>query len=197
MEDVSRILGTLRENSGRVMGHLCVAAMPRVRVVLWSQARIGDWTRAMQATLGQVYPGATGYTPGRDEMRLLLNSASSLEAVHEYAHLVSMQVNPTIPNNPRWLWEAVAVYEAGTAPDLRTWTDGDLTFPGLQALNQYNSALPYRWGYHVALALIERWGDDGLLGVIRANGDLQGTFGITDAAFGAYAEAYVRRLARP
>ncbi|NJD18687.1 MAG: hypothetical protein FIA95_05310 [Gemmatimonadetes bacterium] len=149
----------------------------------------------MQATLGQVSPGATGYTPAKDEMRLLLNPASPLESVHEYAHLVSWQVNPTIPNNPRWLWEAVAVYEAGSAPDLRTWSDAELTFPGLPALNQFNSPLPYRWGYHVARAVIERWGDDGYLALIRSNGNLQGTLGISEAAFGAYVEGFVRSMA--
>jgi hypothetical protein len=194
--DVSGVLGTLTESSPRVRAHLRVPEMPRIRVAIWSRTRMDDWERAMQAALGQVYPGATGYTPARDEMRLLLNAASPTEAVHEYAHLVSMQVNPAISNNPRWLWEAVAVYEAGIAPDVRAWADGALTFPGLPALNQYSSPLPYLWGFHIALAVIERWGDDGFLALIRSNGDLRGTLGITDAEFGAYVEGVVRRLAR-
>ena len=32
-------------------------------------------------------------------------------AVHEFAHGVSLHVNPRFGNNPRWLWEAVAIYE--------------------------------------------------------------------------------------
>lgn len=194
-DDVSGILEALRGNSGRIRAHLRVAEMPRVSIAVWSPSHRDDWTQAMQAALGQVYSGATGYTPRKDEMRLLLNPASPLEAVHEYAHLVSFQVNPTIGNNPRWLWEAVAVYEAGSAPDLRTWTDADLKFPGLAALNQYDSPLPYRWGYHVAMAVISRWGDDGYLALIRSNGDLQGALGITEAAFGAYVEGFVRGVA--
>ena len=31
---------------------------------------------------------------------------------HEFAHCVSLKINPAIGNNPRWLWQAVALYEA-------------------------------------------------------------------------------------
>ncbi|HSW28380.1 MAG TPA: hypothetical protein VLH75_02700 [Longimicrobiales bacterium] len=189
---MTRILDALRANADRIGGHLRVTVMPRVRVSVWAPSHRDDWNSAMQAALGQVYPGVTGYTPRNDEMRLLLNPASPLESVHEYAHLVSWQANPTIPNNPRWLWEAVAVYEAGSAPDVRTWSDAELTFPGLPALNQYDSPLPYRWGFHVAQAVITRWGDDGYLALLRTNGDLWGALGITEGAFGAYVEEFVR-----
>jgi len=192
---VSAILVALTENSDRIKEHLRITNMPRIRVSIWSQTRMNDWDNAMRAAIGQVYPGATGYTPAPDRICLLFNAASPTESVHEYAHLVSMQVNPTIPNNPRWLWEAVAIYEAGVGPDLSTWSDGALAFPGFQALNQYNSALPYLWGFHIALAIIQRWGDDGFLELIHANGDIQGTFGITDAEFGEYVEGFVRSLA--
>jgi hypothetical protein len=193
--DVARILEALRGNADRIEGHMRVTAMPRVRVSLWAQSHRDDWNRAMKAATGQLYAGATGYTPASDEMRLLLNPASPLESVHEYAHLVSWQANPTIPNNPRWLWEAVAVYEAGSAPDLRTWSEAELTFPGLQALNQYDTPLPYRWGFHIAQAVIARWGDDGYVSLIRTNGNLQSALGITEAAFGAYVEEFVRGVA--
>ncbi|MHB1192080.1 MAG: hypothetical protein ACYC6F_03460 [Longimicrobiales bacterium] len=193
--DVAGILEALRSSAERIEGHLRVTAMPRVRVSVWAQSHRDGWNRAMEAATGQLFPGATGYTPANDEMRLLLNPASPLESVHEYAHLVSWQVNPTIPNNPRWLWEAVAVFEAGSAPDVRTWSDAELRFPGLQALNQYDSPLPYRWGFHVAQAVIARWGDDGYVSLIRTNGDLRGSLGITEAAFGAYVEEFVRGVA--
>ena len=39
--------------------------------------------------------------------------------VHEFAHCVSLQVNPRIANNPRWLWESVAIYESRQSVDLR------------------------------------------------------------------------------
>ena len=53
--------------------------------------------------------------------------------VHELAHCVSLRVNPRIGNNPRWLWESVAVYEAGQQVDLRTVPYmAALAPPGLQ-----------------------------------------------------------------
>lgn len=193
--DVTRILDALRGNNERIKAHLRVTTMPRVRIGVWAQSQRDDWNRAMAAATGRIFAGATGYTPAADEMRLLLNPSSPHESVHEYAHLVSWNLNPTIPNNPRWLWEAVAVYEAGVPPDVRTWTDADLAFPGFGALNQYDSPLPYRWGYHVALTVIEGWGDDAYLDLIRSNGDVQRTLGITESAFGARVEQLARRAA--
>jgi len=82
--------------------------------------------------------------------------------VHEYAHLVSVQVNLTTPNNPRWLWEAIATYEAGRLSHPGSWPPGTLTFPGFPALNQFNSSLPFRWGFLIPEAVVERWGMKGI-----------------------------------
>jgi len=37
--------------------------------------------------------------------------------VHEFAHCVLLHINSTIGNNPRWLWESVAIFEAGQFVD--------------------------------------------------------------------------------
>jgi hypothetical protein len=189
---IDGVLGALAGNAQRIMGHLQVTQMPSIDISLWSQTRRGDWEAAMMADIGQVYPWATGYTPAANRICLLMNENSPSEAVHEYAHLVSMQVNPTIPNNPRWLWEAVAIYETGEEPDLSSWSDQDLTFPGFTALNGYDNGLAYRWGYHLAAAIISRWGDEGYVELIRTNGDLEGTLGVSSGDFAEYAEEFVR-----
>ena len=125
-------------------------------------------------------------------MRLLWNTESPVEVVHEYAHLVSMQVNPTIPNNPRWLWEAIATYEAEQLDHPGTWPSGTLAFPGFAALNQFNSPLPYRWGYLISEAVLERWGDEGCLALIEANGRMLEALNISEPEFGTYLEGFVR-----
>ena len=60
-------------------------------------------------------PGATGYVTGREQARILFTSAAETEsvAVHEFAHIVSLFVVPNFANNPRWLWESVAINESG------------------------------------------------------------------------------------
>lgn len=166
--------------------------MPRLTIRLWAANRSGDWFSTMGSSLGTVYQGATGYLWGEGEMRLLFNPESPTEVVHEYAHLVSMQVNPTIPNNPRWLWEAIATYEAGQLDHPGSWPPGALSFPGFPALNQFNSALPYRWGYLISEAVIQRWGDGGYLALMEANGRVQETLGISESEFGTYLEGFVR-----
>ena len=97
------LLDALENNAPRIMDHLQVADMPHILVRVWHGNDSDEWNATMSSSLGTVYPGATGYIWGQGEMRLLLNPNSPTEVVHEYAHLVSMQVNPSIPNNPRWL----------------------------------------------------------------------------------------------
>jgi len=43
-----------------------------------------------------------------------------VNVVHGFCHAVSLYVSPTFGNNPRWLWEAVALYENAEFVDPRT-----------------------------------------------------------------------------
>lgn len=185
------ILNALEENALRIREHLRVQEMPHILIQVWHPDGTDDWYSTMSSSLGEVYPGATGYLWGPGEMRLLLNSQTSTEVVHEYAHLVSMQVNSTLPNNPRWLWEAVAMYEAGQLYDPSAWTEAERRFPGFPALNSYNSPVPYLWGYLISEAVINRWGDDGFLEIIRLNGNIGGALGVTETEFVATVQDHV------
>jgi hypothetical protein len=192
--EVQTLIDALADNATRIQAHLQVPMMPPLTIRIWASALSDDWYSTMRASLGTVYPGATGYLWGEAEMRLLFNAESPTEIVHEFAHLVSIQVNPTIPNNPRWLWEAIATYEAGQLDHPSGWTLAELSFPGFEALNQYNSPLPYRWGYLISAAIIDRWGDESYLDLIRTNGRAEETLEVTEAELGVYLEAYVRGL---
>ena len=190
--EIDGLLNALEFNSSRIEDHLQVRSMPHITIRVWASNRTRDWYSFMESSLGTVYEGATGYIWGEKEMRLHLNPESPVEVVHEYAHLVSMQVNPTIPNNPRWLWEAIATYEAGQLDHPGSWQIQSLTFPGFSALNQFNSVLPYRWGYLIAEAIIEGWGREGYLALIESNGRIEETLGVSEASMGNYLEVIAR-----
>ncbi|OGU61749.1 MAG: hypothetical protein A2V66_05185 [Ignavibacteria bacterium RBG_13_36_8] len=190
--EVSAVLDSLNDNYNRIITHLRVSNMPQVTVRIWAQAHSNDFYDAMQVTIGQIYLGATGYTPLATEMRLLYNPISATEAVHEFAHLVSIALKSNISNNPRWLWEAIAQYESRMFDPSSLWQPSDLNWPGFTALNQYNSYLPYLWGYFISSFIIDQWGDDGFINIIRANGDVQRTFGMSEQEFGSMVENYVR-----
>jgi len=188
---VRAVHDSLMASYPRITGHLQVQAMPKLTVSLWATGTA--FYAAMQRDLGQVYPGATGYLDGPRELCILYRPAAPGESVHEFAHAVSLALNPSIANNPRWYWEAVAVYEAREVTDATRWPNEDKAFPGFSALNRFNSPLPYRWGYPISSFIISQWGDSGYVDLIRANGSVQALFGVTEAQFGAMIERYIGR----
>ena len=93
--------------------------------------------------------------------------------IHEFAHCVSGHINPTIPNKPRWLWEAVAIYESNQTSDPR-----HLTYlvnqkpPTLKELNDLSKPYVYEIGYFIAEYLVEIKGKDVLNLLIKNNGNI-------------------------
>ncbi|MFH0989491.1 MAG: hypothetical protein V1799_05675 [bacterium] len=191
---VSGVYEALVSNNERIKKHLHVTDMPQVKISLWSEAQSSDFYSQMKSRIGQIYPGATGYTPSAREICLLWNSSAPTGVVHEYAHLVSIALRPTIGNNPRWLWEAIAQYEARMFDHPSRWSLEQRKFPGFSALNQFNSELPYRWGYYLAAFILERWGDDGYINLILTNGNISNSLGATEKEFGILMEEYIKRL---
>jgi hypothetical protein len=194
-EQAAAIGDSLAANRERIMRHLRVASMPQVTLSLWSRDHSDDFYNEMRNRIGQIYPGATGYTPGSTAICLLWDPNAPKASVHEFSHLVSIALKPNIGNNPRWLWEAIAQYESRTFDHPSTWSQSNRTFPGLPALNQYNSNLPYLWGYFILSFVVERWGDDACIDLIKANGNIPSVLGITEEEFGRGVEEYVRHLA--
>ena len=103
-----------------------------------------------------------------------------------------LTVAPGIANNPVWLWEAVAVYEAGQLvppSSLPSLVAG--RFPTLAELSSRSSSPSiYDVGYTLTEFIVARWGLDGLRRLIRSLGDLS-TLGHTTASFEAEWRAFV------
>src|SRR6185436_13502847 len=112
---------------------------------------------------------------------------------HEFAHCVSMRLNPTIPNNPRWLWESVALFEALQYDDARTRplvTTGPV--PSLTQLSSFDNTTVYGVGAWLGLFIVDTKGRDTYRALIRANGDLGRVLGMTETAFLEEWATYVR-----
>ena len=98
-----------------------------------------------------------------------------------------MQVNSTISNNPRWLWEAVALYESNDFVNPNTLSymvSGD--YPTLDELNtDYNSSNHsiYQVGYVLLEYIVVTWGMDTVKDLIQNNGDLTDSLGLTTREF--------------
>jgi hypothetical protein len=175
------IAGALEENHDRVISDLGVASMPVVRVKVWRSTE--GFYDEMVRLLGVRYSGADGYVYGGEELHVRLVNDAPIKAVHEFAHVVSLNLNPTFSNNPRWLWEAVALYEAGqfVPPSrLNYMARGD--YPSIQELNSdfgTGGNKIYSVGYVLAEYIIEGWGMDALRELITTNGDVSAVLGMS------------------
>jgi hypothetical protein len=112
---------------------------------------------------------------------------------HEFAHCVSLKINPTIANNPRWLWESVALYE-GNLP----WDSHMLPYlanhqpPTLEELNDINNPKIYQVGYFISQYIVETFGAGKLRSLIENNGDLKRSLNKNEKEFTEQWFAFVK-----
>ena len=189
----------LERDYTRITTELAVRTTPRVNVFLYTTR---DALRtAVRPMVGELPEFATGLVTGADAIHILspnltavLSYVNGVENIaHELAHCVSLVINPRIANNPRWLWEAVAVYEAGQFVDPRSlpYLTGGASLT-LDSLNGFDNTRIYDVGYVMAEFILTRWGVDALVALIATNGDLAGVTGLSAAEFMTAWRGFVR-----
>jgi hypothetical protein len=100
-------------------------------------------------------------------------------------------------NNPRWLWESVAIYESRQPVDLRgVGYMTALTPPSFAALNAFDHGRVYEVGYSIGEFAVTRWGQRALRDLIAANGDTDAVLAISLADFQRDWFAFVRERYR-
>jgi hypothetical protein len=174
----------------RITEDLSVTQMPTVVVTLYAT---GDALRqAVAPIVGPLPSFAVGLATGVDAIHILSPNLPATWAyndalvsiVHEFAHCVSLRLNPSFGNNPRWLWESVALFEAGQYTDpqrLPYFRAGPL--PSLAQLNGFDNTIIYEVGATFGLFIVETRGWDALRALIRGIGDLNRVLGTTERAF--------------
>lgn len=182
---ITGISKELENNYSRIITDLQVQSMPKITVKIWED--YDTFLDDMENDIGTRYQGATGYIYGMTEFRLYNTAQISLAAVHEFAHVVSMHVNPSITNNPRWLWEAVALYESQDFIDPSTLSymvSGN--YPTLSELStDYNSSNHsiYSVGYVLLEYVVQTWGMETVISLIKNNGNITALLGISTKEF--------------
>jgi hypothetical protein len=183
---------SLEANFARITSELGVVGVTPIGVKVWQDETA--FSAELRRFLGQSL-SATGYVTGRDEVRVLATPQLQVTVVHECAHAISLYVNPSFGNNPRWLWEAVALYENREFVNPRTldyMVRG--SYPTLQQLSVDFTAgrQIYELGYVLGEFIVSRWGETGLRRLIQSGADLQGTLGLSAAEFESARQAWVR-----
>ena len=192
---INAITEALESSYPRFTADLRVGDLPVTSIWLWQDE---DSFYADMASRGSVYRSGAYVRDAHAIALLELPNASSAQvaraAVHEFAHVVSMAVNPSIANNPRWLWETVAVYENREFIDPATLDYMRAgRYPSLADLNaDWNvSHQVYQVGAVLAEYIVHEWGMDGLLRLIRTNGNVPGALAVSVPEFEAGWRAYL------
>ena len=183
----------LEAEYSRILGNLGVSSHPVVTVRIWQDA--ASYYNELTRYFGTRYQ-AGGYITGPTELRLLAGGNLDTDVVHEFVHAVSLNVNPRFGNNPRWLWEAVALYENGEFVHPRLIESvARGNFPTLQQLNAdvNTDTQIYQLGYMLGEFIVSRWGRPALIRLIETNADLPGVLGVSAAEFEAAWQSDVRQ----
>ena len=124
---------------------------------------------------------------GKDDIRMVSPRNAGPErwmlayaAPHEFTHCVHLNIDYS-PNNPKWLWEGVAQYEARWFFDpneLDSIKKKD--FPSLASLDQ---GMEYMLGFVVIEAIKDLWGFDTVIDLIKNKGDVQKVLNIRQSVF--------------
>ena len=103
-----------------------------------------------------------------EQVELIFNLTSV--AMHEFTHLVLVSVDERIANNPRWLWESVALFEAGQSldPVKNGYGLKDIQIPFSELENSFDL---YMLGYHITDYIVSEWGMPELIQLIKTQGD--------------------------
>ena len=187
---VAATASTVEAEYARIVADLQPPPMSRVTVFLYPD--FASMQNAVRGAVGTLPAFARGLVTGAANIHVLSPGLASVwpytdgvrAIVHEFAHCVSLQLNSTIANNPRWLWETVAIFEAGEFVDPRSvsWmSNGQL--PAMARLNGFDNTDIYAAGYVLGEFIVSRWGREGLIGLIRANGNTAAVMGMNESEF--------------
>jgi hypothetical protein len=195
---VAQTAARVEAEHARITRDLGVAGMSRVTVTLYpDQASL---RAGVAPIVGTIPSFATGLVTGLYAVHIVSPSAQPgaydagvVNIVHEFAHCVSLVASPSFANNPRWLWETVALYEAGQLVDPRGLAYiTSLQPPTLARLSDVSDARIYEVGALIGQFIVETWGQEALVRLVRANGEVAAVLGVDEAAFVSRWMAYTR-----
>lgn len=196
---IRAIADSLETNSARIITDLQAPELPIVSVHFYADT---IYYREGVKTWAPHLPWySTGCTRGDSVIHMISPDgphqdyqAMIKSAIHEYAHCVSRHINNTFANNPRWLWEAIAIYESNQTSDPR-----QLTYlvnqkpPTLKQLNDFSDTTIYDVGYFIAQYLVETKGNAVLNTLIKNNGNIRQVLDMNDEAFTRQWFAFVKK----
>ena len=180
---VTAAAAALEAEYPKVLADLGVALMPMVTITLYPDR--AALVAAVGSRAGYIPSFATGLVTGVSEIHLVAAAGPlGTRLLHEFAHCVSMRANPSIPNNPRWLWETIAIYESESAASPRgvAIVTGPNP-PTLASLNVMDDPTIYDVAFLLGEFIVTAFGRPALLSLLGTNGDVPRVLGLSEREF--------------
>lgn len=180
---------TLERHYSRIITDLKSDTLPNVKVYFFTDhdslaaavahavPNLPSWANALAISETEIYM----ISPNHPDFGY---SFMMVNLIHEFAHCVSYHIRPNIGNNPRWLWESVAIYESGqffdphNIPYLVSHNP-----PTFAQLNSFNNTMIYEVGYLLAEYIVLNWSQTHFVNLILTNGNLQQVLGVNSTEF--------------
>ena len=168
-----------------ILNDLQVLNLPKISVKIWGSKE--RFLEAQESSIGKRYPRSFGYVWWGEVRLRYRGSRTAQTAVHEFVHVVSQHINATIANNPRWLWESVAIYESGSPrfnPSKISYMKGG-NYSSLSDLNyDFNKSREiYRVGHTLIEYIVQKWGGISVIQLIKTNGNIESVLKISTEEF--------------
>ncbi|HWR14202.1 MAG TPA: hypothetical protein VN577_05210 [Terriglobales bacterium] len=201
--DSSNISGTaskLEAEYSRILSDFGTDSMPKVHVTLYPDHR--QLELATTALAGYIPSWTAGLVTSPTAIHMMSPNLSEWggydimigNLLHEFAHCVSLQINGSIANHPRWLWESVAIYEAGQlVPPRRVDYMKAHNPPSFSELNSIDDTRTYQVGFTIVEYVMQEFGKEKLRELIVRNGDTQTVLGVAQSDFERQWFEWVRR----
>jgi hypothetical protein len=180
---VSTIAIDMEKNYRRILDDFKLENIPTVNVRIYPDLKSFHNGINFPDASDQVL--ATAF--GKDDIRMVSPKNAWPEgwmlvhfAPHEFTHCVHLNIDYS-PNNPRWLWEGIAQYEAGWFFDPK-----ELEFmrkKEFPRLTDLNNGMEYMLGFVLIEAIKDIWGFDAVIRLIKNQGDAQKVLKIEERLF--------------
>jgi hypothetical protein len=180
---VYRIAGLLEENYDRILHDLSVSKIPVITVRIYPD--IISFRKGINFPNAPDFIQATAF--GKNDFRIVSPAIANMDtsmyakgAVHEFTHCVHLNIDYA-PNNPRWLWEGLAMLESGWFFDPK---EIDIIknrqFP---KLGELGNGMEYMLGYVILEAIRDIWGQKAIIKLIKKRGSVKNVLNLSETDF--------------
>lgn len=180
IKNIDSLIHYLEKDYSRILNDFKLQDIPKTRVKIYPDLQSFHTSINQPDAPPQVL--ATAF--GKDEFRMVSPTKGGEELMkfisHEFTHCVHLNIDYS-PNNPRWLWEGLAMYEAEWFMDPKEIDDiKNKNYPSLKGLG---NGMEYMLGYVIIEAIKDLWGFETVINLVKNQGNIQKVMKISDEEF--------------